>query len=89
MVMLITCVVLRRLTDEVGFFQAESGAILFSLLVLEEEKEERVSLCMEQVRENKLCTWIHHNYESGCREILYISPYISYESLDFKCSTRQ
>lgn len=76
MVMLITCVVLRRLTDEVGIFQAESGSILFSLLVLEDEKEERVSLCMEQVRENKQFIWLHYKYKSGYREISNIFPLI-------------
>ncbi len=41
MVMLITCVVLRRLTDEVGFFRAESSSILCSGLVLGNEKENK------------------------------------------------
>lgn len=44
MVMLITCVVLRRLEDEVGFLQAESGSSLCSLLVLGDEKEGRNSV---------------------------------------------
>lgn len=47
MVMLITCVVLRRLTDEVGFFRAESSSILCSLLVLGDEKEGKLSMGMK------------------------------------------
>lgn len=41
MVMLITWVVLRRFTEEVGFLQAESTSILCAVLVLGDEKENK------------------------------------------------
>lgn len=37
MVMLITCVVLRRLTDEVGVFHPETNSMFFSLPFLEQK----------------------------------------------------
>lgn len=49
MVMLITCVVRRRLTDEVGFFWLELISILCSLPVLGDDKEGKHSTGIKKV----------------------------------------
>lgn len=79
MVMLITCVVLRRLTDEVGFFRAESSSILCSLLFLGDEKEGRLSMGMKGV-------WKKINRDFGYTKIRKLSTgkgEVLRKSLDF------